>query len=189
VFVCLFVCFWRDGSQWARASSLTKIIDYTQRRTTVGRTSLDEWSARRRNLYLTTRNTHNKQTSMTPEGFEPTISAGERPQTYVYRYCVIVECQLINDKATIKFVQKRLTRRRLKNIRRRTRYLYWTKCHWDRVFSEYFGFPPPVSFQHCSILNNSSVNDVTVLRNCQHQWTTKRKHSIFAHSTLLIPSY
>ena len=48
----------------------------------VGRTPLDEWSARRRDLYLTTHNTHNRQTSMPPVGFEPTISAGERLQTY-----------------------------------------------------------------------------------------------------------
>jgi hypothetical protein len=57
-------------------------LDQTQRRTTVGRTPLDEWSARRRNLYLTTHNTHNRQTSMPPVGFEPTISAGQLPQTY-----------------------------------------------------------------------------------------------------------
>ena len=57
-------------------------LGYTQRRTTVGRTPLDEWSAPRRDLYLTTHNTHNRQTSMTPVGFEPTISAGEQPQTY-----------------------------------------------------------------------------------------------------------
>ena len=56
--------------------------DHTQRHTTVGRTPLDEWSTRRRDLYLTTHNTHNRQTSMPPAGFEPTISAGERPQTY-----------------------------------------------------------------------------------------------------------
>ena len=56
--------------------------DHTQRHTTFGRTPLEEWSARRRNLYLTTHNTHNRQTSMSPAGFEPTISAGERPQTY-----------------------------------------------------------------------------------------------------------
>jgi hypothetical protein len=31
---------------------------------------------------LTTHNTHRRQTSMPPPGFEPTISAGERPQTY-----------------------------------------------------------------------------------------------------------
>jgi hypothetical protein len=37
-----------------------------QRRTTVGRIPLDEWSARRRDLYLTTHNTHNRQTSMPP---------------------------------------------------------------------------------------------------------------------------
>ena len=32
-------------------------LDHTQRRTTVGRTPLDEWSARRRDLYLTTHDT------------------------------------------------------------------------------------------------------------------------------------
>ena len=32
-------------------------LDHTQRRSTVGRTPLDEWSARRRDLYLTTHDT------------------------------------------------------------------------------------------------------------------------------------
>ena len=58
-------------------------LDHTQRRSTVGRTPLlDEGSARRRDLYLTTHDTHNRQISMPPVGFEPTISAGEQPQTY-----------------------------------------------------------------------------------------------------------
>ena len=57
-------------------------LDHTQRRTTVGKTPLNEWLARHRDLYLTTHNTHNRQTSMPPVGFETTISAGERPQTY-----------------------------------------------------------------------------------------------------------
>jgi len=57
--------------QWARASSFTRFIDHTQRRTTVVRTSLEEWSARRRDLYLTTHNTDNRKTSMYPVGFEP----------------------------------------------------------------------------------------------------------------------
>ena len=48
LFVCLFVCFWRDSPQWARAPSFTMFLDHTQRRTTVGRTPLDEWSAYRR---------------------------------------------------------------------------------------------------------------------------------------------
>ena len=43
-------------------------LDHTQRRSTVGRTPLDEWSARRRDLCLTTHNTHNRQTSMPPGG-------------------------------------------------------------------------------------------------------------------------
>jgi hypothetical protein len=45
------------------------------RHTTLGRTPLDEWLARRRDLYLTTHNTHNRQTSMPPAGFEPVIPA------------------------------------------------------------------------------------------------------------------
>ena len=55
-------------------------LDHTQRCSTVGRTPLDEWSARRRDLYLTTHDTHNRQISMPSVGFEPKISAGERPQ-------------------------------------------------------------------------------------------------------------
>jgi hypothetical protein len=57
-------------------------LDHTQRHTTVGRSSLDKWSVRRRDLYLTIHNTHNRQTSVPPLGLEPTISEGERPQTY-----------------------------------------------------------------------------------------------------------
>ena len=64
------------------SSFLMRFLGHTQRRTTVGRTPLDEWSARRRDLYLTTHNTHNRQASTPPAEFEPTISAGERPQTY-----------------------------------------------------------------------------------------------------------
>ena len=42
---------------WARASSFTRFLDHTIRHTTVGWTTLDEGSARRRDLYLKTRNT------------------------------------------------------------------------------------------------------------------------------------
>jgi len=54
----------------------------TLRHTTLGRTPLDEWSARRIDLYLTTHNTHNRQTSMSPTGFEPMIPASERPHIH-----------------------------------------------------------------------------------------------------------
>jgi len=47
---------------------------------TLGRTPLDEWSDRRKDLYLTTHNTHKRQTSMTPTGYEPTVPARKRPQ-------------------------------------------------------------------------------------------------------------
>jgi hypothetical protein len=78
----VFVCFWRNSPQWARASSFLRFLDQAQRRTTVGRTPLDERSARHKDLQLTTHNTHNRQTSMTPVRFEPTTPPGERPQAY-----------------------------------------------------------------------------------------------------------
>ena len=52
------------------------------RHTTLGRTPLDEWSARRRELHLTTRITHKRPISMSPVGIEPAIPATERPHTH-----------------------------------------------------------------------------------------------------------
>ena len=69
---------WCCGPTRAMASSFLKFLDHTQRPTTVGRTSLDAWSASRRDLYLTVQNTRHRQTSMPPAGFEPTIPASER---------------------------------------------------------------------------------------------------------------
>jgi hypothetical protein len=43
---------------------------------------LCEWSPHHRDLYWTTHNNHNWQTSISPVRFELTISAGEQPQTY-----------------------------------------------------------------------------------------------------------
>jgi hypothetical protein len=52
--VIIFFFLQAQQPQWAKASSFTMFLDHTQRRTTVGRTPLDEWSVRRRDLYLTT---------------------------------------------------------------------------------------------------------------------------------------
>ena len=54
----------------------------TLRHITLGRTPLDEWSGRRRDLFLVTQNTRNRQTSMPPAGLEPAIPASEWPQTH-----------------------------------------------------------------------------------------------------------
>jgi len=77
----IYFFLWRCDPSRVMASSFLRILDHTQRRTTIGRTPPNEWSARRRDLYLTTHDTHNRQTFMPPVGFEPKISAGERPQT------------------------------------------------------------------------------------------------------------
>ena len=54
----------------------------TLRHTTLDRTPLDEWSAQGRVLYVATSNAHRRRTSTRPTGFEPAISACERPQTH-----------------------------------------------------------------------------------------------------------
>jgi len=55
----------------------------TLRHTTLGRAPLDEWSARRKDLYLTTHNSHKRDTSMPLAGFEPAVAASERSQTHL----------------------------------------------------------------------------------------------------------
>jgi hypothetical protein len=70
------------GPTRVMASSCFRFLDHTQRHITIGTTPLDKWSAHHRDLYLTTHNTHNTQTSMHPVGFEPKIPAVERPQIY-----------------------------------------------------------------------------------------------------------
>ena len=73
-----------DSSGLVLSLSQRPLPDNTQhsQQTDIQKTPLDERSARRRDLYLTTHDTHNRQISMPPVGFEPTISAGARPQTY-----------------------------------------------------------------------------------------------------------
>ena len=73
------VPFLRNGNRpkWTRTCPLPRLHD--QRHTTFGRTPLDEWSARRIDLHLTTHNTHKRQTFMPAAEFEPAIPASERP--------------------------------------------------------------------------------------------------------------
>jgi len=81
LFVCLFVClFWCDSPHLARASSFTRFLYHTQLHTTVGRTPLVEWTARRKHLYITTHNTHNRKSSMPRRDSNPQ-SQQKRPQT------------------------------------------------------------------------------------------------------------
>jgi len=92
LFAEAFSFLWRCGRTRAMASSFLRFIDHTHWRITVGSTSLDEWSARPRDLYLTTHNTQHRQTSIHPAGFEPTIPASERPQTYALDRVAIGIC-------------------------------------------------------------------------------------------------
>ena len=53
----------------------------TFRHATLSRTPIYEWSVQRRDLYLTTHDSHKRQTFMPAVGFEPTILASEWLQT------------------------------------------------------------------------------------------------------------
>jgi len=76
------IWFWRDSPpppQWVRTSSFTRFLDHTQRRAAVGRTPLDEWSVRIRDLYLTTRNTHTRYACFRWD--------------FVFVKCVVISCK------------------------------------------------------------------------------------------------
>jgi len=57
-------------------------FEVTLRNTTLRRTPLDEWSARRTDLCLTKHNIQKRQTTMPPAGFQPTIQTSEQPQVH-----------------------------------------------------------------------------------------------------------
>ena len=48
--ICLFLA--RQPPHWSRVFSFTRFLDHTKRHTTVGRTPLDKWSARRKEPVL-----------------------------------------------------------------------------------------------------------------------------------------
>ena len=79
IFLYTFFFLWCCGPTRVLASSFTRFLDHTQRRTTVSRTPLVIRSSQRP---LRDNTQHSQETFMPPEGFEPRISAGEQPQTH-----------------------------------------------------------------------------------------------------------
>jgi len=73
-------CFYSRSEP--RFSWLSRLHDHTQRHTTISRTPLGGLSARRRDLYLTTHNTHKRQISMPSTGLEPATPANDRPRIH-----------------------------------------------------------------------------------------------------------
>ena len=77
--IFLFFFLWRCDSTRAMASSFLRFLDHTQRRITVRRTPLDEWSARRRDLYLTTLTTHRHSCPLWDSNPRSQQASGRRP--------------------------------------------------------------------------------------------------------------
>jgi hypothetical protein len=76
--------FWHWNPARTIASSSTRFVEHTQRRATVDRTPLNEWSALRKDRYLTKQNTHNRQTYMPWWNSNPRSQqvSGRRPTSY-----------------------------------------------------------------------------------------------------------
>jgi hypothetical protein len=82
-FLIFFIFLNGSTAAWSQDRLSFRGFTFTLfRHTTLGRITLYEGPAPRRDLYLTTHNNHNRQTSMPPSGFEPTILVTERPQTH-----------------------------------------------------------------------------------------------------------
>jgi hypothetical protein len=79
------IFFFYHGAAALVGQGLLIVVDswsHSVRHTTLARTPLVEWPARHRDLYLTAYTIHNRQTSILPAGFKPTIPASERLQTH-----------------------------------------------------------------------------------------------------------
>jgi len=78
----MFIWFWREIPQWARASSLTRFLVHTHgaSQSVELLCTNDQLVAETFTWKHTTLTTY--KTSMPPVGLEPAISAGERPQNY-----------------------------------------------------------------------------------------------------------
>ena len=63
-----FFFLWSCDPTLVMASSFLRFLDHTQRRTTFGRTPLDEWSAHRRDPYLITHNNKQETSIYAPSG-------------------------------------------------------------------------------------------------------------------------
>jgi len=59
------------------------IVEVSRSHATLATSPVVKSSTRRRDLYLTTHNTHNRQTSVPPTGFEPAVPIRERSHTHV----------------------------------------------------------------------------------------------------------
>ena len=94
---------WRCDPTRVIASSFLMFLDHTQRRTTVGRTPLNEWSARRRDLYLTTHDTHNRQISKPPGGIRTHDLSSLRVNQLLYCVSLKIYNKFANYFCELKF--------------------------------------------------------------------------------------
>jgi len=76
------IVLWCCSPMWAMASSFLCFLDHTQRRTTVGRTPTDGWSAHRRDLFTWQRTTLRTDKHPCIRRDSNTVSAGKRLQTH-----------------------------------------------------------------------------------------------------------
>ena len=111
----------------------------TLRHITLGRTPLDEWSARRGDLYLT-HNIRKRQTSIPSAGFESAMPASERPQTHALDRAATGNHQpdgfdtpslsTIMDKLNFSILPESCLNSR-HSVQKQIQVLHWTHCWWQ----------------------------------------------------------
>ena len=99
--ILFFISLWRCDPTRVMASSFLRFLDHTQRRTIVGRTAMDDWSARRRDLSTWQYTQHSQQTNIHAPGgirtHDPSRRAAadprlrprglwDRPEKYIINY-------------------------------------------------------------------------------------------------------
>jgi hypothetical protein len=119
-------------------------FEITLRHTTLGGTPLDEWSTRRRSLYLTSHNTHKRQTSMPLAEFEPAIPVSQtRLRTSGCQDRPYILCALVTIFEDADIQPSTCTRRVHTIMKASFQTLLWNKNHSS---SQLFTLPRGVHF-------------------------------------------
>ena len=137
----------------------TVCFEITPTHISLCRTPLEEGSARRRDIYLIPKNTHNRQTDMSPTGIEPGILACKRPQTHASDSTAtgfaIVDTHNRQKNSTISAENSNLIMRVTSNIRtyRYVNLLYYKYLSLLHVSATFLAIFREMFFEECITQN------------------------------------
>jgi hypothetical protein len=128
----------------------------TLRHSILCRTRLDELSGWRRDLYLTTHNTRNRQTPTAPTGFESAIPASLRPKIHA------LDCAATGT-GNLYFVECRIPYTQLWYVTRQPWYPNKGCCQQHSSLCCCFIWEPNVNIQTCSLLRTVATQATSLM--------------------------